>query len=155
MARSVPPLISGASIADRQGRVTTLFRAVWQVLVDGFAQAPTADTLEKTAQTDALSATAVYTTTAPGWYRISYIARVTVPDGVSSSLTVTVGWTESAQALTLSGTAITGDAVTSVQSGTLFVYADAACDLTIATAYASNTANKMTYSLRATAEWLV
>lgn len=84
---------------------------------------------------------------ASGAYRISYYARITTVDPVSSSLTVSFGWTESSQALTLSGAAMTGNLVTSVQSGILLILSDASSPITYATTYASNTPSTMKYRL--------
>jgi len=90
-----------------------------------------------------------------GLYVMRYYARITVADGVSSSLTVTLGWTESAQALTFSGAAMTGDTVTTVQSNTIMVQVDANTSLRYSTVYASNTPAKMRYRLSVTVESLV
>jgi hypothetical protein len=73
---------------------------------------------------------------------------------VSSSLTVTLGWTSGGQALTLVGAAMTGDALTTVQTGSATVEKDANASITYATAYASNTPDKMRYSLTVAAELL-
>lgn len=87
-----------------------------------------------------------------GLYRVSWYARITTPDGVSSSLTVTVGWTEGGVSLSLSGTAITGDAVTSVQSGIALLNIDNGSPITYATTYVSNTPGQMEYELVLTLE---
>jgi hypothetical protein len=89
-----------------------------------------------------------------GLYIIRYYARITNPDGVSSSLTVKLGWTESAQPLTASSPAMTGDAVTTVTSANLMVQADGNTAITYSTLYASNTPNKMKYRLSITVEAL-
>lgn len=86
-------------------------------------------------------------TLSAGLYRVSWYARITTVDGVSSSLIVTLGWTEGAVALTLAGAAVTGDLVTSVQSGVAFLNIDNGSPITYATTYASNTPNKMRYEL--------
>lgn len=82
-----------------------------------------------------------------GTYRITYYARVTTIDGVSSSLTVTLGWTEDALALSLSGPAMAADSISAPQSGSIMVTIDQNSALTIATTYASNTPNQMRYKL--------
>lgn len=83
-----------------------------------------------------------------GDYVLSYYARVTVADGVSSSLTVRFGWTQGAVSLTLAGAAMTGDTVTTVQSGTVPIYVDAGTPISYNTIYASNTPAKMRFTLR-------
>lgn len=83
-----------------------------------------------------------------GDYVFSYYARITTIDGVSSSLTVHLGWTEGAISLSLSGADMTGNSPTTVQSGTIPVFIDAATPLTYSTTYVSNTPGAMKYELR-------
>lgn len=82
-----------------------------------------------------------------GVYRISYHARITTAAGVSSSLTVAFIWTHGAVVQTYTGTSITGNTVTTYQSGTFLIHCDADSDLTYEAAYASNAAGVMKYSL--------
>jgi hypothetical protein len=82
-----------------------------------------------------------------GQYRVSYYARVTTPDGVASSLTVTLRWTEGSVALALSGSAMVGDTTTTVQSGMMLLEVDADSALAYATTYVSNTPGAMKYRL--------
>src|SRR4029434_6701873 len=89
-----------------------------------------------------------------GLYILRYYARVTTPDGVSSSLTVKLGWTESSVALTASSPAMTGDSTTTVTSSSIMVNLDANTPLTYQTLYASNTPNKMKYRLSITVEMM-
>jgi hypothetical protein len=72
-----------------------------------------------------------------GLYRLTYYTRITRAATTSSSLTVTLGWTESTVSLTISGSAITGNTVTTGQSGTIMVRIDAASPVTYSTTYAS------------------
>jgi hypothetical protein len=89
-----------------------------------------------------------------GRYRISFYARVTTVDAVSSSLTITLGWSESGVALTQSGAAMTGNAITTTQSGSIVVQSDANAPLTYSTLYASNTPGAMQYRLSIVCESL-
>jgi hypothetical protein len=82
-----------------------------------------------------------------GQYILSYYARITTAAGVSSSLTVTLGWTESSIPLTFSGVPMTGNTTTTVQSGSIMVVADGNTPLNYSTAYASNAAGVMKYRL--------
>lgn len=84
---------------------------------------------------------------ATGLYRVSYYAAITTADGVSSSLTVTLTWTESTLSKSVSGTAITGNTTTTVQSGTALLVLDAASPISYSTVYASNTPATMQYRL--------
>jgi hypothetical protein len=82
-----------------------------------------------------------------GLYQVSWYARITTAAGVSSSLTVSIGWVEHGVALGFSGPALTGNTVTSVQTGTVLVQIDANSAITYSTIYASNPAGVMRYAL--------
>jgi len=108
-----------------------------------------------TAQNAAIGATPIpLASVNAGRYRISFFARITTPDGVSSSLTISIGFTDGGVACTQSGAAITGNAVTSTQSGSLVVQSDANAPLTYAVSYASNTPGAMVYRLSVVCESL-
>lgn len=85
-----------------------------------------------------------------GLYQVSWYARITTVDPVSSSLTVTILWTEGGTALSVIGTAMTANLTTTVQSGVVDVQLDANAAISYATAYVSNTPGTMRYSLRVT-----
>ena len=91
---------------------------------------------------------------ATGYYSLSYYARITTPDPVSSSLSVTLGWTESAISLSLNGAPINGNTTATVQSGSVIVLVDGGSPITYATAYSSNTAGAMHYRLSVLVESL-
>lgn len=112
-------------------------------------------TVALSAQSAAIGATAIpLGSLTAGTYRVSYYARITTPDGVASSLTVTLGFTETANSLSFVGSAMTGDTVTTVQTGTATIVIDAASAITYATAYSSNTPAKMKYRLQVVVERL-
>ena len=89
-------------------------------------------------------------TLSSGLYRVTWSARITTPattGAATSSLTVTLGWTDATLACTISGAALTGNTTTTTQSATQLVRVDAASPITYATTYASNTAGQMVYRL--------
>lgn len=105
-------------------------------------QTRTADTPEQlgsvslTAQGATIAATPVpMPDLTAGMYRVSYAARITRAGSVSSSLTVTIGWTRSV-ALTQAGAAMTGNTTATQQNGTFFIRNDANASITYATTYA-------------------
>lgn len=101
-----------------------------------------------TAQGAAIAATSFVTPSlSPGVYRVSYYARITRAASTSSSLTVTVGHTDGAIAITQAGAAMTGNTTATVQSGTAVVRIDSATPITFATAYSSSGATTMQYRL--------
>lgn len=104
------------------------------------------------AQGAAIGTTPLPVVTNAGLYRITYYARITTAATTSSSLTITLGWTDGGNSCSLSGAAMTGNTVTTVQTGTAMVRSDQAGALTYATAYASVGATSMQYSLDITVE---
>ena len=104
--------------------------------------------IAKVTQNASIASTAIAPNlSAAGLYWLTYYARITKVGAVSSSLTVTLNWTDHGVAQTFSGAAITGNTVTSWQSETNLVYIDASTALTYSTTYASNAANEAEYEL--------
>jgi hypothetical protein len=81
-----------------------------------------------------------------GLYRVSWYARITTPGSVSSSLTITIGWTEGVT-LSASGAAMTGNTTGTVQSGSMLIRIDGSSPITYSTVYASAGATAMQYRL--------
>lgn len=72
-----------------------------------------------------------------GLYRVTFYFRITVADGVSSSLLVTISSTDGAIACAQLSTAYTGNATNRPQSGSFLVRCDSATPLSYASTYAS------------------
>lgn len=108
-----------------------------------------------TGQTAAIATTPIPLPTINGGaYRVTWYTRKTVADGFSSSLTITIGWTESGIAQTRVGAALATDTVLAIQSESVMFLNDQSTAITYAVAYASNTPNKMTYRLSVLVEEL-
>lgn len=106
-----------------------------------------------TAQAAAILATAIpLPVLASGLYRVSWYVRVTQAAGGASAVQVTLGWTEGAQALTLTGALLNGNLVTEVEAESHLLQVDRATSLTYAAAYVSAGVPVMQYSLRVTVE---
>jgi len=82
-----------------------------------------------------------------GLYQLSIWSLVEVPDGVSSSVQVTITYTSHGVVQTFVGTNVNGDTTTSKSQQTVPLWIDEGTAVTYETAYASNTANKMEYQL--------
>ena len=82
-----------------------------------------------------------------GIWRVSYHARVTTPASVSSSLEVTISWTDGGVSQSATGAAMTGNLTTTVGFGTLPIRIDADTPVSVATIYASTGAQAMIYRL--------
>lgn len=82
-----------------------------------------------------------------GLYRITVYARVTRPGTVSSSLAVTIGWTDGTVTCSYPFAAVTGNTTATVLVGTITVRSDQAGALTYATTYATAGATDMQYAI--------
>ena len=91
---------------------------------------------------------------ANGLYRLSWYARITVADGVSSSMGVSFSWTDGGVTPTKTFTALTGDTTTTADGNQVIVLVDQNTPVNYATSYASNTPNKMRYKLSVQVEAL-
>src|SRR3990167_3174871 len=104
--------------------------------------------IELTGQGASIGATAAYTPSSEGYYRVSVYARVTTAAVTSSSLTVTIAWTDGGIAVSKAAAAITGNTTASEIDPFVFLLrADQATAITYATTYASNGAGEMKYML--------
>lgn len=75
-----------------------------------------------------------------GLYRVSLFTRIVTPASVNSSATPSITFTDSANVCTFTGTANTGNTVTSVSTNTFLVRVQAGTPISYAVAYASNAA---------------
>ena len=80
-------------------------------------------------------------------YRVSTYARITQAASTSSSLTVTLGWTDGTVACTSSGSAMTGNTTSTTQSLSAMIRSDSSTPLTYSAAYASSGGTAMTFRL--------
>lgn len=96
----------------------------------------------------AITTTAVPTPVlATGLYVVRYAIRVARAATSSSSLTVTVGWTDGGVACSQAGAALTGNTTATQQNGAPVVRVDAGTTITYAVAYASVGATSCLYDL--------
>ncbi len=131
----------------------TLFAMIQRLNLS--AQVVTAPIVTVTGQSASIAATQIPVGALPaGTVRVSWYARVTQAATTSSSLTVTIGWTENGLPLTSDGAAMTGNTTTTVQSGSVLVQPDADSPITYATAYASVGGVVMKYALTVAVEFL-
>lgn len=87
-------------------------------------------------------------TTASGLFLVTARARISRAATTSSSLAVSIGWTEAGLSPTSAPfSAITGNTTTSTASGSVLVLIDAASPITYTTTYASVGATTMQYTV--------
>lgn len=139
-------------MVDLQRRPSKGFIDWMTALLGEVESAPSTYTpVSLTGQSASIGATAIPAATlTAGLYRVTWSARITTRASTgaqTSSLTVTLGWTDATLACTVSGTAITGNTTTTTQSSTQLLKVDASSPITYATTYASNTAGQMVYRL--------
>jgi len=87
-----------------------------------------------------------------GLYRVSYYARVTQAATTSSSLVVTLGWTDGGVAQSYSGADMTGNTTATNQAGSVLIRVDAGQPVTYATTYGSVGGTVMQYAISVTLE---
>lgn len=101
-----------------------------------------------TAQSASIGATSLVPGgSSTGLYEISYYARITQAASVSSSLTVTTGWTDHGLALTLSGAPMTGNTTATLQTFSRLFFCDGNTPITYSTTYGSVGGTPMEYEL--------
>lgn len=153
MATSVlSPIPAETQITDAKGRITEFFRLRWEELRSTFRLVPTVGSVALSVQSAAIVATSAFTTLAAGSYRITYYVRKTAADGAGSSLTVTLGWSDTV-ALTQPFAALVLDTTSAFQTNTITVDADAVTDITYTVAYTSAGGN-MRFKLKLFVEQL-
>jgi hypothetical protein len=154
MALDPPPTIS--PITMQQGSTLSSDWTRWMLALWGTVSAQPiviGTRLNLTKQNAAIPQTAFPSPALRGGlYRITWYVRITTPDPVSSSVALTIGFSDSGLALTIPIPALTGNTVLSVLSGTTIVFSDQATAMTYATTYASNTPGTMKYRLAAAVE---
>lgn len=82
-----------------------------------------------------------------GLYRVTVYEEITTAAVTSSSLTTTIGFTHNSGAKTFVGTALTGNTTATVGTATYSFLIDGGSPITYSTAYASNGAGQMRYTL--------
>ncbi len=86
-----------------------------------------------------------------GLYRVTYYARITSADAISSSLTVNLFWDDGIISCSKTFTAITGNTISTTGSESYMFLIDIP-PVSYSTTYASNTPGSMQYSLRVVIE---
>lgn len=151
----LPPFPSRNTVVEPSRILASLWRDWLSVLRDRANLSPVrVASVRAVAQSAAVAATTAYTVANSGLYRATWAARITQVATVSSSLAVTINWTDNAVVCSQTGSAMTGNLVTTQQSGQVVFYADAASVVTYSTAFASVGAQTMNYALSIVVEAL-
>lgn len=151
----LPPFPLRNVVTEPTRLLSSLWRDWFTALRDLLNTAPArVFSTHLTAQNTSLTTTTALTVPETGIYRLSYTARITQAATVSSSLQLTLSWTDTGVACSQAGAAMTGNTTTTQQSGQIVVYADAATAITYSTAYVSAGATSMAYALAVVVEQL-
>lgn len=155
--QQLAPIPADVQIVEKDGTINDFFRFRWQELIDASVQSPLiTDALELLNQSAAVPTTTVYTVTADGLYRVGYYLRKTILDGVSSSLQVTLSWTDTdGAACSHTFAALTTDTNVANDSASYELRAKANSDIEVSIAYASNTPGTMHFDALMSAQQLV
>lgn len=82
-----------------------------------------------------------------GLFRITYYTRINLAAAVSSSLQITLGWTDNAVTCFIAADPLTTNTVGTVQSNTIMVRNDQASPITYSVTYASDLPGQMLFNL--------
>ncbi len=129
----------------------------WQVWLRGVTDALNAGPQVQSSVTGTPTGGSISTTTlladtgSAGVFRVSWFLRITQAATTSSSVAVSVGFTDGV-ALTISGSAVTGNTTTTIQQQTVLVRCDANSALTCSTTYSSVGATSMQYAVSVVVE---
>lgn len=107
-----------------------------------------------TGQTASLGTKSIAGSLRGGLYRVTMMAQVIIAAATSSSLTLSISWTDNGVTQAESSAAITGNTTATHGHFQYAMYIDTNTPITFSTTYASNAANQMTYDLYVTLESL-
>jgi hypothetical protein len=141
-------------VDPNEGKMTAIWQEALSAQGETVAQAASRIALvELTAQSATIGATPLLAEPSAGLYRLSWFAKISVADGVSSSLTISALFTDEGDSITISGSAITGNTVSTVQSGVLQLHSDAGVPISYsATRVSGGGGPAMQFSLYVTLE---
>ena len=129
----------------------------WQIWLRGVVDALNASSQVQKSVTGTPTGSSITTTAlladtgSAGVFRVSWFLRITQAATTSSSVAVSVGFTDGV-ALTISGSAVTGNTTTTIQQQTILVRCDANSALTYSTTYSSVGATSMQYAVSVVVE---
>ena len=149
---TAPPL--NDRIVDVTGWLTDVWRQWFGRMPDTLKAIPSLiNVVNLSSQSASLGATDFSNTSLlAGIYRASYRVQITQAAGVSSSLTVSIAWTDGGVGQTATGAAIVGNTVTTGQSDFVLIRVDAGTAVQYSATYSSVGVPAMTYSFTASLE---
>lgn len=143
-------LLVQTPVTGRDGRISEPWRVYFrdQDAAVGTTTVTTVPPVQLVDQTASIGTTAIPTPALPaGLYQVNTFAHVTTAAGVSSSLQVTISFTQNGIALTRTGTAQTGNTTATIDINSWVIQIDENTPISYSTTYASNAAAAMKYLL--------
>ena len=153
---SPPPF--GDAFVDKDLRLTSdAFNWFLITLLPAVEQTPNvfgvSPPVEIENQNASIAATSIPLGSVPtGLYRVSIYTRITSPDGVSSSVTPFINFPDEGVSCTLTGTAMTSDAINLPQSQDFLIAVDSPGPIQYGVTYASNTPGAAIFKMTVTVE---
>ena len=149
-----PPMPSRDAMTDEQGIVRRTWQVWFRNLTNTVDDAPSRiQTVSLVGQSASIGTTSIPSTTlTAGLYRVTWYLRISTAAGTSSSVTVTLGWTDDTVTMSVSGAAVTGNTTATSQTQTSLLAVDNASPVTYATTYSSSGSPAMQYALDITLE---
>lgn len=143
-----PTFPSRDKVTDKSGYVTQPWQ-IWlrNLSTSASATVQTVQTVSLAAQGAAIGATSFKTPLVTGLYTVTWYLRIVRAATTSSSLQVQVGFTDESIPCVMTGAAVTGNTIATVQSGTFIVRCDRGAPVTYSTIYSSAGATTMQYDL--------
>lgn len=148
MPSILAPLNLRTALVDKAGKATTYFSNIWLDMTGRIESAAFVDEGQSvgfTAHAAAILATALVVSASVPLYRITFALHIALAASISSSATVSVGWTQNAVPQTSTFAAVTGNTTGTNQSGSVLVRPDPGTVVTVAVAYASSGAPAMAF----------
>lgn len=155
MATNPPPLPLDTPLVETDRQINW-FWAQYLTVRDALIQQAATIIVDTalSAQAASIAATSLAVGSTASLYRVNSLARITRAAGTSSSLIVTIAWTEGGVALTKAYAALVANTTSTYLSEVLPIRVDANTSVTYATTYASVGAPTMQYRLEIAVERL-
>lgn len=143
----IGPIPLETAIVDKLGAIGEFFRLRWEEVRSAAGRVAAAAIVTKAAQTAALATQLLYTVPIGGVFRVTYVARRTVVDGVASTFQFTWHWTIGGTPFSDTDTLDNTDTTGHIRSASRIFSVDANTNLTFDMAYTSNTPGLMAYTV--------
>ena len=148
MSQALDPIPQSDPLIDPSGRMgERWYRWLSLVVTRLLSAVLTVASTHRTGLSASISATTIYTPTQPATFEVSWAARVSTAASTSSSIAVTVSWTQGGIACSKAFSAQTGNTTATVDGSAIPIRPDSGQPVQYATTYASVGATAMVYAL--------